>query len=202
MWLGCTAFVISGLSIFFGFYRQPGWATEMSIVHFTFGAIAALASFTFCLRVRAPVSLDIYKVDTEWFIALERSCLKPTVRRLWDLEAFQESFGFDSSSVKHSGFRGRHAGFTTSKTATLHLFFAASGACPALRMAISLEDPFAFFTKLRDVMTATEHGLMRIARDYVADWDADTSTVAQSARSARPPSFQMADKSGKSCVGA
>jgi len=128
--------------------------------------LIALALF---IRIRAPTSIDISRVDGAWSLTLHRRALSPVVKRLQDLEAFVETFGC-YSGMRLFRFGGKRAGFPTTAGGTLHLIFGQSSGGSGLVMSCSLQEPLGFFTTLRDVMISISHDLAGITGDYVNDW--------------------------------
>jgi hypothetical protein len=135
------------------------------------------------IRRGAPSSIMICRANGDWAISIHRHGASPKVRSMTDLEAYLETFGYcDSVVLQKIGtcrFIRRRFGYTTARKGTLHLFFSESVNGPACVMTVSLEEPFVFFCKLRDVMEAIDHALAAITVDYVADWERDNqSTLA------------------------
>lgn len=136
--------------------------------------VLVIFSLMFGLRVGAPTAIDIARVNGAWSLVLQRRALGNVVRCLDDLEGFVETFAYcfrlsTPCSIKR-------VGHTTSKAGTVRFFFAESSAGPALAMSGSLQEPLAFFVKLRDVMLATSHNLTGITMEYVADWGRSDTT--------------------------
>lgn len=130
--------------------------------------VLMLVALALLLRLRAPTTIQLSRVNGAWSLSLQRRSLPPLVRPLADLEAFVETFGY--CSRLRVRFWGRRAGHTTSRQGAVHLFFTESSAGAPLAMSASLQEPLAFFTKLRDVLAATSHELSPIVANYVADW--------------------------------
>jgi len=130
--------------------------------------VLVIFSLMFGLRAGAPTTIDIARVNGAWSLVLQRRALGNVVRRLDDLEGFVETFAYCFRLSTPCAIK--RVGHTTSKAGTVRLFFTESSAGPALAMSGSLQEPHAFFVKLRDVMLATSHNLTSITMEYVADW--------------------------------
>lgn len=136
--------------------------------------LLTLVALALGLRIGAPTSLYINRLNGSWCLSLHRRGLVPVVRELADLEAFLESFGYDTCFRLKLPLLMKKAGYTTARSGTARFFFtrSAEGSQVAvLALSCSLQDPLAFFTKLRDVMRATRHPLTAIAVDYVDEWE-------------------------------
>jgi len=147
------------------------------IEHFAFcsGALLLfLLAPALFLRIGTPTALYISRIQGEWSLSLHRRGRMPVVRRLDDLEAYLETFDRSKCFNFRLPWRVKRVGFSTSKSGTVRLFFVQSFVGPALAMSCSLQEPRAFFTKLRDVMSATKHGLAATTAEYVADWDRES----------------------------
>lgn len=142
---------------------------EVEPVALTVGALVSLwvAYYAFW-RIGSPTSLTIARVDETWSFILQRRSLDPVIKPLKELEAFVETFG--NCSRVSLGEWGKRAGHTTSRGGTVHLFFAKTPESRAMSMCCSLQEPYPFFKRLRDICNATSHDLSGIAAEYIAEW--------------------------------
>lgn len=129
------------------------------------GAIALVIS----LQLHSPTSLHLCQINGVWSVMLKRKTGAPVVRPLDDVLAYVETFGYCSRIRMR--FWGKRVGYTTSAAGTVYLFFGESDSGPEIAMCASLQEPFAFFCGLRDVMNATSHLLAQIVTDYILDWE-------------------------------
>lgn len=171
---GLLVIVVAVICIFFATLPDQDDPNVQAkrFVYFAGAVVTVALAMLVCLRFGTPTSIEIMRSNGAWSISLHRSLLPPLTRTLLELEAFVETFGYCGKLPIR--FRGRRAGWTTSNDATMHLFFYRSLSSPPLRMSFCLQEPLAFLTKLRDIMTVTQHPLLPITTEYVADWDAAT----------------------------
>jgi len=133
--------------------------------------LLALALF---LQFGTPTVLYISQIKGVWSLSLHRRGRMPIVRRLEDLDAFLETFGRSKCFNLSLPCRMRSVGYSTSTSGTVRLFFVQSFVGREMAMSCSLQEPRAFFTMLRDVMSATKHGLAATTAEYVADWEGES----------------------------
>lgn len=153
-----------------------GMSFKMFATLFGLGVILGLVATAVALRVNAPLSLDLdrtgdLRTGGMWVLSLRRVHRQAVRCPVQDLSLYVETFGWCSKGTgKRPG--ARTCGFATSEAGTVHLSFATAGGHRELVMSASLEDPLAFFTKLRDVMAETSHPLSDTVALYVAEWSA------------------------------
>lgn len=156
--------------------EPPAWALGRDLKYVArlqfcgFAILLFLIAQRMFLRLFIPTQLHIGHFSGTWSVCLYRRALAPVVRPLHDISEFGETFGM-CTYVGHRAFLGRTLGYGTSRRGVVHLCFKGSSAGLPLTMSASLQDPFAFFTKLQAVMVATNHPLKDIISEYVTQWD-------------------------------